>query len=71
MRLNIFHFQYCFGFHCLDLVILWENMKVMKDNVSSKLSKFESQNFFGSLFSLFCRFLRESGSKLLYLDISK
>lgn len=46
MRLNIFYFQYCFDFHCLDLVILWENMKVIKDNVSSKLCKFEKQNSF-------------------------
>lgn len=46
MRLNIFHVRYCFGFYCLDLVILWENMKVIKDNISSKLSKFEKQNCF-------------------------
>ena len=36
MRLNILHFQNCFGFYCLALVILWEN-KVIKYTVFSKL----------------------------------
>lgn len=45
MRLNILHFQNCFGFYCLALVILWEN-KVIKDNVFSELRVWKTEAIF-------------------------
>ena len=46
MRLNILHFQNRFGFYCLAWVILWENKKVIRDNVSSKLCVWKTEAIF-------------------------
>lgn len=72
LRLNIFCFQNCFGFYCLDLVVLWENRKIGKNNVSSKLCEFEKLKLSSvSLVSLLSRLIRESSSKLLHVDLPK
>lgn len=71
MRLNILHFQNCFGFYCLALVVLSENKKVIRDNVSSKLRVRKTEAIFREWVSLLGQVIRQSSSNLFYLDISK